>query len=213
MTALLTRAAHHGPPRNREKCQKMAGEDFWEFKASQQTYLLVLRSGETKANRPVARIHQEDRADAKKPVGSRTSCVPRIAARTEHRTEGENVIKEWSRQYEGDPEFEFDLLAIEIGERIVERMELLKMTRTELAAKIGVSKATHQPDPQRTRQSHVEEPCRGGYRIGSRIDVRLKSEERWLPHDVTVQHLALGEPSTFAKFRLTVDAKTSSTPA
>ena len=36
MTALLTRAAHHGPPRNREKCQKMAGEDFWEFKASQQ---------------------------------------------------------------------------------------------------------------------------------------------------------------------------------
>lgn len=36
MTALLTRAAHHGPPRNREKCQKMAGEGFWEFKASQQ---------------------------------------------------------------------------------------------------------------------------------------------------------------------------------
>ena len=36
MTALLMRAAHHGPPRNREKCQKMAGEDFWEFKASQQ---------------------------------------------------------------------------------------------------------------------------------------------------------------------------------
>ena len=36
MTALLTRVAHHGPPRNREKCQKMAGEAFWEFKASQQ---------------------------------------------------------------------------------------------------------------------------------------------------------------------------------
>ena len=36
MTALLARAAHHGPPRNREKCQKLAGEDFWEFKASQQ---------------------------------------------------------------------------------------------------------------------------------------------------------------------------------
>ncbi|MDE0177612.1 MAG: type II toxin-antitoxin system RelE/ParE family toxin [Gammaproteobacteria bacterium] len=36
MTALLTRAAHHGPPRNREKCQKMVGEDFWEFKPSDQ---------------------------------------------------------------------------------------------------------------------------------------------------------------------------------
>lgn len=36
MTALLMRAAHHGPPRNRQKCQKMMGEDFWEFKAAQQ---------------------------------------------------------------------------------------------------------------------------------------------------------------------------------
>ena len=33
---MLRYAAHQGPPRNREKCQKMAGEDFWEFKASQQ---------------------------------------------------------------------------------------------------------------------------------------------------------------------------------
>ena len=30
MTALLTRAAHHGPPRFREKCQKMVGEHFWD---------------------------------------------------------------------------------------------------------------------------------------------------------------------------------------
>ena len=43
--------------------------------------------------------------------------------KNENRKKGERVIKDWSRQYEGDPEFEFDLLAIEIGERIVERME------------------------------------------------------------------------------------------
>ena len=51
------------------------------------------------------------------------------------------MIENWVRQYEGDPEFEFDLLAIEVGERIVERMEDLGMTRTELAAAVGVSKA------------------------------------------------------------------------
>ena len=51
------------------------------------------------------------------------------------------MIENWVRQYEGDPEFEFDLLAIDVGERIVERMEDLGMTRTELAAAVGVSKA------------------------------------------------------------------------
>ena len=36
VTALLTRVAHHGAPRNLEKSRKVAGEDFWEFKAQQQ---------------------------------------------------------------------------------------------------------------------------------------------------------------------------------
>ena len=51
------------------------------------------------------------------------------------------MIDSWIKQYEGDPDFEFDLLAIDIGERLVERMERLSINRTELAAKIGVSKA------------------------------------------------------------------------
>ena len=108
------------------------------------------------------------------------------------------MIKEWSRQYEGDPEFEFDLLAIEIGERIVERMELLKMTRTELAAKIGVSKARISQILSGHDNLTLKSLVAVATGLGSRIDVRLKSEERWLPHDVTVQHLALGEHSTFA---------------
>ena len=36
VAALLQRSAEHGPPRNRERCRKVAGEDFWEFKAYQQ---------------------------------------------------------------------------------------------------------------------------------------------------------------------------------
>ena len=36
VTALLERAANHGPPRNQEKSRKVAGEHFWEFKAHQQ---------------------------------------------------------------------------------------------------------------------------------------------------------------------------------
>ena len=51
------------------------------------------------------------------------------------------MIDNWVRRFQGDPEFEFDVLAIDIGERIVERMEELRMTRTALAAAMGVSKA------------------------------------------------------------------------
>ena len=34
--ALLEYSSEHEPPRNREKCRKIAGEPFWEFKAHQQ---------------------------------------------------------------------------------------------------------------------------------------------------------------------------------
>ena len=36
ITALLKRTAQHGPPRNDQKCHKVAGEGFWELKAYQQ---------------------------------------------------------------------------------------------------------------------------------------------------------------------------------
>ena len=59
MTALLTRAATTDLPVNREKCQKMVGEDFWDFKPSDQQDLLVLHHRETKANRLAARLYEE----------------------------------------------------------------------------------------------------------------------------------------------------------
>ena len=50
--------------------------------------------------------------------------MPRSPGGVQPQTGEEEVIENWVRQYEGDPEFEFDLLAIDVGERIVERMEL-----------------------------------------------------------------------------------------
>ena len=48
---------------------------------------------------------------------------------------------DWIGSYEGDPEYEFDMLALEIGEQIVERMEELELTQADLARKMGVSRA------------------------------------------------------------------------
>ncbi len=49
--------------------------------------------------------------------------------------------RDWIGEREGTPDFEFDLLAVSVGEAIVERMEALGLTRTELAARMGVSRA------------------------------------------------------------------------
>ena len=48
---------------------------------------------------------------------------------------------DWIGSYEGDPEYEFDVLALEIGEQIVAHMEELGLTQAELARKMGVSRA------------------------------------------------------------------------
>ena len=106
------------------------------------------------------------------------------------------MIKEWSRQYEGDPEFEFDLLAIEIGERIVERMELLKMTRTELAAKIGVSKARISQVLSGHDNLTLKSLVAVAIGLGSRVEVRLKSKEQWLPKETTVEYPLLPPSSS-----------------
>ena len=42
---------------------------------------------------------------------------------------------------QGSPEFEFAQLAIEIGEEIVQRMDELGINQTELARRMGVSRA------------------------------------------------------------------------
>ena len=88
------------------------------------------------------------------------------------------MIDNWIRQYQGDPEFEFDLLAIKVGERIVERMEELGMTRTELAAAVGVSKARISQilsgNDNLTLKSLVA--VAGG--LESRIELRLKNKRQ-----------------------------------
>ena len=48
---------------------------------------------------------------------------------------------EWIGSYEGDPDYEFDGVAIAVGEQIVARMEQQGMTQADLARKMGVSRA------------------------------------------------------------------------
>ena len=48
---------------------------------------------------------------------------------------------EWIGTYDGDPDYEFDGVAIDVGEQIVARMEERGMTQADLARAMGVSRA------------------------------------------------------------------------
>ena len=48
IAALLMRTAEHGQQRNEDKCRKLGGEDFWEFKAHQQRIFWCYDPGQRK---------------------------------------------------------------------------------------------------------------------------------------------------------------------
>ena len=85
------------------------------------------------------------------------------------------MIENWSRRYQRDPEFEFDLLAIEVGERIVQRMEERRITRTELATAIGVSKARISQILSGHDNLTLKSLVAVAMGLDSRIELRLKS--------------------------------------
>ena len=50
-------------------------------------------------------------------------------------------LQDWIDEFQGDPDYEFNKLAIEVGEQIVARMEERGMTQADLARQMGVSRA------------------------------------------------------------------------
>ena len=50
-------------------------------------------------------------------------------------------LQDWIDEFQGDPDYEFAKLAIEVGEQIVARMEERGMTQADVAREMGVSRA------------------------------------------------------------------------
>lgn len=51
-----------------------------------------------------------------------------------------NEVEQWLEEYAEDPDYQFELTSIAIGEEIVQRLLALNMTRSDLARKLGVSR-------------------------------------------------------------------------
>lgn len=50
-------------------------------------------------------------------------------------------LQDWIDEFQGDPDYEFTKVAIDVGEQIVARMEERGMTQADLARAMGVSRA------------------------------------------------------------------------
>ena len=89
----------------------------------------------------------------------------------------------WIGAYEGDPDYEFDVLAIDIGERIVERMDELGLTQAGLARKMGVSRARISQILRGHDNLTLKSVVAVAIGLDSRVDLRLKpgraGERRW----------------------------------
>ena len=86
------------------------------------------------------------------------------------------ALLDWIGTYEGDPDYEFHLAAIDVGERIVERMDELGLTQAGLARKMGVSRARISQILRGNDNLTLKSIVAVAVGLDCRVDLRLKPE-------------------------------------
>ena len=83
-------------------------------------------------------------------------------------------LQDWIDEFQGDPEYEFDKVAIDVGEQIVARMEELGMTQADLARQMGVSRARISQILRGNDNLTLKSIVAVAIGLDSRVDVQLK---------------------------------------
>ena len=83
-------------------------------------------------------------------------------------------LLDWIGSYDGDPEYEFDKLAIEVGEQIVARMEERGMTQADVAREMGVSRARVSQILRGNDNLTLKSIVAVAVALDSRVDFRLR---------------------------------------
>ena len=80
---------------------------------------------------------------------------------------------DWIGTFDGDPDFEFDKLAIDIGEQIVARMDERGMTQADLAREMGVSRARVSQILRGNDNLTLKSIVAVAIALGSRVELQL----------------------------------------
>ena len=83
-------------------------------------------------------------------------------------------LQDWIDEFQGDPEYEFDKVAIDVGEQIVARMGELGMTQADLARQMGVSRARISQILRGNDNLTLKSIVAVAIGLDSRVDVQLK---------------------------------------
>ena len=83
-------------------------------------------------------------------------------------------LQDWIDEFQGDPDYEFTKVAIEVGEQILARMEELGMTQADLARQMGVSRARISQILRGNDNLTLKSIVAVAIGLDSRVDVRLK---------------------------------------
>ncbi len=83
-------------------------------------------------------------------------------------------LQDWIDEFQGDPDYEFTKVAIDVGEQIVARMEERGMTQADLARKMGVSRARISQILRGNDNLTLKSIVAVAIGLDSRVDVQLK---------------------------------------
>ena len=105
---------------------------------------------------------------------------------------------DWIGTFEGDPDFEFDRIAIDIGEQIVARMEERGMTQADLAREMGVSRARVSQILRGNDNLTLKSIVAVAIALESRVELQLKRERSERPRRSDCRPVDLGVPPAIA---------------
>ncbi len=83
-------------------------------------------------------------------------------------------LQDWIAEFQGDPDYEFDKVAIEVGEQIVARMEERGLTQADLAREMGVSRARVNQILRGNDNLTLKSIVAVAIALDARVDVQLK---------------------------------------
>ena len=134
VSARLEMAAEIGPPRNEEQCRELADKIF-ELKPRNVRIF-------SRTNHPaLAREDEEGCADQRRSEASEALARALSPGRGRRTMKTEERVRARLETYKRDPDYQAERLSIYITAEIVRLMESKGVSRTELAARMGVSKA------------------------------------------------------------------------
>ena len=83
-------------------------------------------------------------------------------------------LQEWIDEFQGDPDYEFAKVAIDVGEQIVARMEEQGLTQADLARKMDVSRARVSQILRGSDNLTLKSIVTVGIGLDARVDLQLK---------------------------------------